>query len=162
MILLASAPYWLAALLLLLLLLAAAEDGWRMEISNWTSAAIAIGAFVAVALDGPVTGIWQNVLLFAGVLAVGTFLFDRGWMGGGDIKLLAACALWFDLPTGWKLLVAIAIAGGIETLVIMGLRRMPWSDGARQGTLLLRRGGGIPYGIAIALGVAIMAYWLRR
>ena len=161
MTLLGLAPDWLAALLLLLLLLAAAEDGWRMEISNWTSAAIAIGAFVAVALDGPVTGIWQNILLFAGVLAIGTILFDRGWMGGGDIKLLAACSLWFDLSSGWKLLVAIAIAGGIETLAVMGLRRLPWPDAMRQRVLLLRRGEGIPYGIAIALGVALMAYWLR-
>ena len=162
MTLLASAPFWLAAFLLLFLLLAAVEDGWRMEISNWTSAAIAIGAFVAVALDGPVTGIWQNVLLFAGMLAVGTIAFDRGWMGGGDIKLLAACILWFDLSSGWKLLVAIAIAGGIETLIIMGLRRLRWPDRTRQQVLLLRRGEGIPYGIAIALGVALMAYWLRR
>lgn len=161
MILLASAPAWLAALLLLLMLLAALEDAWRMEISNWTSAAVAIGAFVAVYLNGPVIGFWENLLLFVGVLVIGTFLFARGAMGGGDIKLMAAAALWFDLASGWKLLVAIAIAGGIETLLILGLRKLPWPDGVRRKGLLLQRRGGIPYGIAIALGVALMAYWLR-
>ena len=52
--LLASAPGWLAAILFLLLLLAALEDGWRLRISDWISAAIAVAAFVALALAGPV------------------------------------------------------------------------------------------------------------
>jgi prepilin peptidase CpaA len=159
--LLVTAPDWLAAILLLLLIVAAIQDAWRLRISDWLSGLIAIGAFVALAVDGPVAGLWQNFLLFAGVLAAGTFAFSRGWMGGGDIKLLAASSLWFNLSDGWKLLAAIALAGGIETLVIMILRRLPWSDGLRGRALLLQRGGPIPYGIAIALGVALMGWWLR-
>lgn len=160
--LLASAPDWLAALLLGLLLVAAIEDGWRLRISNWISGGVALAAFVAIALDGPMAGIWQNLLLFVAVLAVGTFMFGRGWMGGGDIKLLAACSLWFDLPTGWRALAAIAIAGGIEALAILALRKLPWPPTLPQRVLLLRWGEGIPYGIAIALGVALMTFWLRR
>lgn len=159
--LLATAPDWLAALLLLLLVIAAIQDGWRLRISDWLSGGIAVLAFVALVLDGPVVGLWQNFLLFAVVLAVGTFMFGRGWMGGGDIKLLAASALWFNLSDGWKLLVAIAIAGGIEALLIIIVRRLPWSDALRTKVLLLRRRGPIPYGIAIALGVALMGWWLR-
>ena len=161
MILIASSPAWLAALLLLLLVLAAIEDSWRMEINDWTSGAVALGAFIAIFLNGPVTGLWQNLLLFAAVLAAGTVLFNRGWMGGGDIKLMAAAALWFDLSSGWKLLVTIAIAGGIETLLILALRKLNWPERVRQKVLPLRHGEGIPYGIAIALGVAVMACWLR-
>ena len=159
--LLATAPDWLAALLLLLLLAAAIQDAWRLRISDWISGLIAVGAFVALAIDGPIAGLWQNFLLFAAVLAIGTFMFGRGWMGGGDIKLLAASALWFNLSDGWKLLVAIAIAGGVEALIIMIVRRLRWSDDLRGRVLLLRRGGAIPYGIAIALGVALMGCWLR-
>ena len=159
--LLASAPGWLAAILFLLLLAAAMQDGWRLQISDWISAAIAVTAFVALALGGPILDLWQNFVLFAAVLAVGTFMFGRGWMGGGDIKLLAASALWFDLSSGWRLLVAIAIAGGVEALVVIGLRRLKWPDSLRQRVLLLRRREGIPYGIAIALGVALMGWWLR-
>jgi prepilin peptidase CpaA len=159
--LLATAPDWLAALLLLLLLMAAIQDGWRLRISDWISGLVVIGAFAALVLDGPVSGLWQNFLLFAAVLAVGTFMFGRGWMGGGDIKLLAASSLWFNLSDGWKLICAIAIAGGIETLVIMIVRRLPWSDAARRKALLLTRRGPIPYGIAIALGVALIGWWLR-
>lgn len=159
--LLVTAPDWLAGLLLLMLLLAAIQDGWRLKISDWLSGGIAILAFLALVLDGPVSGLWQNFLLFAAVLAVGTFMFGRGWMGGGDVKLLAASSLWFNLGDGWKLLVAIALAGGIEALLIIILRRLPWSDNARGKALLLRRRGPIPYGIAIALGVALMCWWLR-
>lgn len=159
--LLATAPDWLAAIYLFLLLIAAAEDGWRMQISNLTSGAIAIGAFVAVAMDGPIIGLWQNVVLFVAMLVIGTFMFGRGWMGGGDVKLLAGSALWFDLSTGWKALVAIAIVGGIEAVAVILLRRLPWPESWRQRVLLLKRREGIPYGIAIALGIAVMAVWLR-
>ena len=89
-------------------------------------------------------------------------MFARGWMGGGDIKLLAASVLWFDLSSGWRLLVAIAIAGGIVALFVIFVRRLAWSDQIRQRVLLLKPREGIAYGIAIALGVALMAYWLRR
>jgi prepilin peptidase CpaA len=159
--LLVTAPDWLAGLLLLLLLLAAVQDGWRLRISDWISGLIAVGAFAALVLDGPVSGLWQNFVLFVAVLAVGTFMFGRGWMGGGDIKLLAASSLWFNLADGWKMLVAIALAGGIEALLIMIVRRLPWSESSRARALLLKRGGPIPYGIAIALGVALMGWWLR-
>lgn len=159
--LIASAPDWLIIVLLFLLLAGAIQDGLRLRISDWISGGIAVGAFVALMLDGPVAGLWQNFALFAGVLAVGTFMFGRGWMGGGDIKLLAASALWFDLSNGWRLLIAIALAGGVEALLIIVLRRLPWPDGLRSKLLLLKRGGPIPYGIAIALGVVLMGWWLR-
>ena len=159
--LLASAPDWLAAMLLFLLLVAAIEDGWRLQINDWTSGAIAVSAFLAIALNGPIVGLWQNVLLFVVVLVIGTMMFSRGWMGGGDIKLLAASVLWFDLSSGWRLLVAIAIAGGIVALLVILLRKLPWPDRLRERVLLLKRREGIAYGIAIALGVALMAYWLR-
>jgi len=159
--LLLTAPDWLALILLLLLIAAAVQDGWRLRISDWISGLIAIGAFAALLLDGPISGLWQNFILFAAVLAVGTFMFGRGWMGGADIKLLAASSLWFNLGDGWKMLVAITIAGGIETLIIVIVRRLPWSNRQRDKLLLLRRRGPIPYGIAIALGVALMGWWLR-
>ena len=161
MTLLASAPAWLALVLALLLIAAAIEDMWRLEIEDWLSGGVAVAAFVAVALDGPIVGLWQNLLLFALVLGGGMLLFNRGVMGGGDIKLLAASALWFDLSHGWKMLVAVAIAGGLETLAIMALRLAPWPDVARTNIAALRRGEDIPYGVAIGAGVALIACWAR-
>lgn len=156
MTLLTSAPGWLAAILFLLLLVAAVQDIWRLEISNWICAAVALCAFLAVAIGGPIIGLWENLLLFAAVLGLGTLLFARGWMGGGDVKLLAASALWFDLDQGWKMLVAVALIGGLETLIVMLLRLLPWPPRVRRHIASLRRDEGIPYGVAIAAGVAMI------
>ncbi|MGH6705595.1 MAG: A24 family peptidase [Sphingomicrobium sp.] len=160
--LLSAAPSWLAALLYILLVIAAVQDGWRMKISNWISGAIAVGAFVAVALDGPIVGLWQNLTLFVAMLAVGTFLFGRNWMGGGDVKLLAAGALWCDFSSGWKMLVAVALAGGVETILILMARKFRWSEATLARVEFLRPRGGIPYGIAIAAGLILVTWWLRR
>jgi prepilin peptidase CpaA len=161
MTLLASAPDWLAALLLVFLILAALEDLWRLEINDWVCAAIAGGAFLAVAIDGPAGELWQNLLLFSLLLGVGTLLFVRGWMGGGDVKLLAACALWFNLDQGWKMLVAAAIAGGLETLIVMIVRALPWPSSIRKRLAVLQRGEGIPYGVAIGAGVVLVGLTIR-
>ena len=161
MTLLTSAPGWLASILLLLLLLAALEDLWRLQIEDWLSVGVALGAFISLAVDGPAVGLWQNLLLFALVLGIGTFLFRRGWMGGGDVKLLAACALWFDLGQGWKMLVAVAIAGGIESVLIMILRPLPWSESCRRRVEWLRKDGDLPYGVAIAAGMLWIGLAIR-
>ena len=161
MTLAASAPMWLAILVGLLFVAAGLEDMWRLEIEDWLSGGVAVAAFVAVALDGPIVGLWQNLLLFAVVLGAGLLLFQRGVMGGGDIKLLAASALWFDLSLGWKMLVAVAIAGGLETLAIMALRLAPWPAAARANIAALRRGEEIPYGVAIGAGVVLIGCWVR-
>lgn len=159
--LVASAPSWLAILVALMFIAAAVEDLWRLEIEDWLSGGVAVAAFVAVAVDGPIVGLWQNLLLFAFVLGGGMLLFNRGAMGGGDVKLLAASALWFDLSHGWKMLVAVAIVGGLETLAIMAIRLAPWPDAAAKRIAALRRGEDIPYGVAIGVGVALIARWVR-
>jgi len=161
MILLASAPTWLAAIFFLLLLLSALEDLWRLEIADWFSGGVAVGAFLALGMEGLAVGVWQNLLLFAGVLGLGTLLFVRGLMGGGDVKLLAASALWFDLDLGWKMLVAVAIAGGLEALAVMLLRLFPWPQSIRAKLAVLRRGEQLPYAVAIAAGVAFIGLAAR-
>lgn len=161
MTLLASAPTWLAAMLFLLLLTAALEDMWRLQINDWVSGSVAIGAFVALAMDGAAVELWQNFLLFLFVLALGTILFVRGWMGGGDAKILAASALWFDLGHGWKMLVAVAIAGGLEAILIMLLRLLPWPENMRARVAALRKGEDLPYGVAIAAGVTFVGVAIR-
>ncbi|MFL6747122.1 MAG: prepilin peptidase [Sphingomicrobium sp.] len=159
--LVASAPQWLAAVLFFLLLLAALEDLWRLQIENWLGGGVAVGALLAVAIEGPAIGLWQNFLFFALVLGLGTLLFARGWMGGGDIKLLAASALWFDLEPGWKMLVAVAIAGGLEAIAVMLLRLISWPRAWRGKVAVLRRGEDMPYGVAIAAGVLFMGLATR-
>ena len=147
-----TAPGWLAGLLVLLLLLAAAEDAWRMRISNMLVAAILAGAVIAALLAGPTLAMWQNLALFAGLLAAGVPMFAAGKLGGGDVKLLAASGLWFNFHGGLLMILWTVLAGGVLALLILLLRLFNWPDRIGARVTVLRPGSGIPYGVAIAFG----------
>jgi prepilin peptidase CpaA len=147
-----AAVPWLAVVFAALLTLAALEDLWRLKISNWICAAIIVAAFVAAGLAGPSVQLWQNVAVFAALLAVGTMMFAYGKMGGGDVKLFAATGLWFDLAGAGRMIIAVALAGGVVAIVVLILRTITWSQASRERIAILRPKGGIPYGMAIAGG----------
>lgn len=151
-----QAPDWLALILAALLLAAAAEDAVRLRISNITVGLVLLGAVVAAAVAGPELKLWHNLAILAGLLAIGTPLFAAGKLGGGDVKLLAVTAAWFSLAAALKMLLAVCLAGGVLALLILALRTFRWSDRMRSRVVLLRAGGGIPYGVAIAAGALIM------
>ncbi len=157
----AEAPLWLALIFALLLVAGAAEDSARLRISNFISLLILVGAIVAVAVAGPETRVWQNLVVFGILLALGTPLFAAGKLGGGDVKLLAASGLWFDLEGGVLMLVTVLLAGGVLALVVIALRTIGWSEAARGRIQLLRPGAGVPYGVAIAVGTLITTAMLR-
>ena len=152
--LLATAPTWLALCLAALLIAAAIEDAVRMRISNILCLGVFAGAIVAMIVGGFEVALWQNALLFAALLGVGTLLFGIGKMGGGDVKLLASVGLWCSLKTALTLLPAVFITGGLLALLILAARTIaPKGAGAR--VIVLKPGSGIPYGIAIAAGSLI-------
>lgn len=157
----AEAPGWLALVLALLLLAAAAEDAARLRISNVTVVLVVVGAIVAAIAVGPEFRMWQNLAVFAALLAVGTPLFAAGKLGGGDVKLLAATGLWFDLGGALGMLLAVVLAGGVLALLILAVRLFGWSEGVLRRVQVLRPGAGIPYGVAIAAG-ALIAMALQR
>ena len=149
-----QSPEWLAWLLGALLLIAAAEDCYRLRISNITSIAVLAGAILAMALAGFSLALWENLVVFALILVVGTFLFGRGMLGGGDVKLLAALGLWFNLKGALSLIAAVFIAGGVLALVILTARSV--SGTGKKRIAVLNKGAGIPYGVAIAAGALII------
>jgi prepilin peptidase CpaA len=154
-------PVWLAWIFAALLTAAAVEDSVRLRISNVLVLGIMAGAIVAMFLAGPEIALWQNFAVFAGLLILGTPLFAIGKMGGGDVKLLAATGLWFDLRGAMMMVASVLIAGGVLALLIIIARLFGWSDATRERIHLLRRGGGIPYGVAISAGALIAAYVMR-
>ena len=157
----AEAPQWLALILCALLATAAIEDAVRLRISNYISGAIVAGAIAAAVIAGLDLSLWQNLVVFFGLLIVGTPMFALGMMGGGDIKLLAATGLWFDLQGALLMIVSVFIAGGLLALLLLVTRLVNWSEATRQRVVALKRGGGIPYGIAIA-GGAVLALSIAR
>lgn len=133
--------YGLLAALAIALLVAAFTDWRRRQIDNKLNAAIALGAPLFWWTAGfSLTDIaWQlGVALLAFVILAG--LFALRWMGGGDVKLLTALALWIKPLIFVQLLMIMALVGGVLTLVFGA-----WHIARRQRERLT-----IPYGLAIA------------
>ena len=93
----------------------------------------------------------MHVLCALAVLAVAFTFFAMGWVGGGDAKLAAATTLWLGFGLTLPYLVYTALLGGVLTLLILVLRRVP-SDFASMPWLARLRDPkqGVPYGIAMA------------
>lgn len=143
------------------LVVAAFYDLGTYRIPNLLTLALA-GAFPIAALlaPGPVDWLWHGG---AGAVAllVGAVLFARRWMGGGDVKLIAACALWMG-PLAPTFLVVMAVAGGVMGLGLLVVRRvvpgvwMLLPDGLALPRVL-SPGAAIPYGVAIAAAGLFLA-----
>ncbi|HEX4738851.1 MAG TPA: prepilin peptidase [Allosphingosinicella sp.] len=124
-------------------LAAAAAFDWRSRtIPNWLNAAFALGAIPywwAIGLS-----LWPGVAIHVGialiVFAIFAIAFALGAMGGGDVKMLGALALWLPPLAVLKLLVVMSIAGGLLTIALMIPHKLRKTAGQPE----------IPYGIAIA------------
>ncbi len=136
--------YGLLIALAIALVFAAFTDIRRRQIDNWLNLAIALAAPAFWWASGlalwPDVALQLGVALLAFVLLAG--LFALKWMGGGDVKLLTALALWIEPMMFLQLLVVMAIAGGVLTIAMS-----MWHVARRQKDRL-----AIPYGVAIAFG----------
>jgi prepilin peptidase CpaA len=127
----------------LLLVSAGIQDARTREIANWKNAAIALLAPVWWWANG--LAIWPDVAIQIGVaLLVFAFFagaFALGQMGGGDVKMIGALALWLPvMPLIW-LIVLMSLLGGGLTLLMVAEKLV------RRHERLLE----IPYGVAIAI-----------
>jgi prepilin peptidase CpaA len=152
----AEAPRWLALVFAILLVAAGLQDAVQARMSNKIVLLVILGAVVTAIILGPELGLWQNLIVFAALLTLGTAMFARGVLGGGDVKVLAAASLWFNLAGGAKMLLAVVLSGGVLALLVIVARLVNWGAAA-QRLPFLRPGAGIPYGIAIAAGALIAA-----
>ena len=136
--------YGLLVALAIALVVAAFTDIRRRQIDNWLNAAIALAAplfWWASGLDlWPGVAMQLGTALAAFVLLAG--LFALKVMGGGDVKLLTALALWVPWDVFIQLLFVMALAGGVLTIAMFF-----WHTARRQRDRL-----AIPYGVAIAFG----------
>jgi prepilin peptidase CpaA len=143
--------------LYLVLVFAALSDVWKLRIPNLFPAAVILLFPVWMYSCGWNAQLWQNAVVFIGTFLGGLFLFSRGWLGGGDVKLMTAIALWFDFKGAAALYLWMGIGGGLLAIAFIVLRRM-LPAGLTQSTNVpsLKARGPIPYGLAISAG-AILA-----
>jgi prepilin peptidase CpaA len=137
---------WLAAMLIV----AAVIDMRTFTISNRLNLAVAAGAplyWVSIAL-APWPGMAIQLAAGGIVFALLAGAFYAGMMGGGDVKLAAALALWFSPGGTLKFLVLMSLGGGVLTIAVLAWHRARGHEGRPE----------IPYGVAIAFGgLAILA-----
>lgn len=139
---------------------AATFDLLTMTIPNKISMALAASFLVVAPLTGlPWSTIGLHIATGAGILVVGFVMFIRGYLGGGDAKLLAASALWLGFDSLPEFLVTVSLLGGLLSVVVMALRRLPdkFVPGPAWLIRLHSKDCGVPYGLAIG-GGALMMY----
>ena len=135
-------PYGFLAGLAIALLAAGLSDLAQRRIGNRLNAAIALSAPLFWWASGlSLVATATQLALGLGVFAALAALFAAGAVGGGDVKLLSALALWIKPLWFVQLLVVMALAGGVLSVLCLVWRGRKGS-GPR----------GVPYGIAIALG----------
>ena len=158
----------LTATILAACIVAAATDLTTRRIPNWLTAALAMFALATHAAGG-----WGSfgvsLAILCCVTVLGLFAFNRGWLGGGDVKLLAAGAAAFGWPDCIAFLIYTSLAGGVISLIVLLRRREAWAalyeglvalNGARHGAIgspAPAKGIMLPYAFAIASGASFVA-----
>lgn len=133
----------LIAALALLLVWIGIEDARTREIANWKNAAIALLA--PAWWFAQEYALWPDVVLQLGVAALVFALFVGafaiGQMGGGDVKLIGALALWLPVEPLVMMLVVMSLVGGALTIVMLIEKKLRRHEGLLE----------VPYGVAIAI-----------
>jgi len=156
---------WIVALpsileILLLLYVATMDVATRL-ISNEVCLALALLG-IAGQLASPMQ-VAQSLIAATILLLLLLMIHQRGWIGGGDVKLLVALAIGLPVIGVIELLTVTALAGGVLALVHLMMRLLPYPKRAPAGSSLARRVYAIerwrhlrraplPYGVAIACG----------
>jgi len=148
--------------------IAVVTDLRSRRIPNALTAALATAALGIHAVQGP----GSLALAFATLVAVmllGFVVFSFGWLGGGDVKLLASGAAALSLPDAVPFLVYTAVGGGVLALAVatatgrlgnvlhsVALILRPF---AYKGTKAVPPANPItlPYAVAIAIGATAVA-----
>ena len=141
---------------------AAVEDFRRLIIPNMLPIMLVAlwpvyFAAVAPSLYGALAAIGCAVAVFIG----GAILFSRGYLGGGDVKLLSAATLWAGPGGTPELLLLTGVLGGALALFLLMPLGMQMAAAARgmlgQPPVTAERGMAtpVPYGVAIA-GAALI------
>ncbi|WP_428534037.1 A24 family peptidase [Rhodopila sp.] len=139
------------------------DIGFR-TIPDWLSAMLAADGILLRLLDHHLlTGLSCGLAVF--VLAA--FCWRRGWIGGGDVKLLGATAILVPPTLVPSFILAVSLAGGILALLYLLLERIIPAPHLRHSASLLRRvlivecrrirrRTSLPYATAISAAALLM------
>jgi prepilin peptidase CpaA len=171
-----SIGHFLAGAVLTILCMAAAHDVLARTVPNWMPMTIATLGAAQSAIDGRLIA---SLLVGSMVFVLTGLCWKRGWLGGGDVKLLGAAAVAVPPMVVPAFIVTVALAGGVLSLAYLAIGKLmpaafrwrpaghpaghPATQSIRRPTGLfsrawrlerrrLSRGGPLPYAVAIAAG----------
>ena len=134
-------------------------DFRTLLIPNWISLAL-LAAFAPFAvLHLPLSAIGGHFLVMAIVLALSVFFFVVGWVGGGDVKLMAACALWAGPTHIVEFIMVTTLYGALLSAAFLlpaFRQKAEAADAHYVGTLTAALRRRLPYGLAIATGAVVV------
>jgi prepilin peptidase CpaA len=138
------------------------SDFRTLIIPNWVPVALVslFAPFAAMQLDW--RGALAHVAVSAVVFAIALVFFLARWMGGGDVKLVTAVALWMGPEHSGQFTVIMALLGAILAVSLLLLRQYAWflHHPWGQQPIVQRLGelahaGECPYGVAIGVAALI-------
>ena len=149
------AHYGLLGGLAIALLIAIATDLKSRRIYNWLTLSIALAAPLYWWSSGlaPWPGIAIQIAAGFGVFAVCYLFFVLGQMGGGDVKLLGALALWIPFDRLPALVVMMAIIGWLLTMGMAAWRVRASSGGGLSRDMIVL---SVCFVIALAIGTMLL------
>jgi len=106
------------------LIFAAYGDIRRRLIPNELSIALAVLGVARMIVTGDSIAALWTVAAAAAILVIGFLCFSRGWIGGGDAKLLAAVALLVGYRQLPDLLLIMSLVGGVIALVVIAIEKL--------------------------------------
>jgi prepilin peptidase CpaA len=152
----------IAILQISLLVWAACLDVANRLIPNWVCVVLSAAGLAGRLLMGAeeaLSSIEATLALFGALF----LMFSRGWLGGGDVKLLIAMAIGLSPSHLLRLIAVMAVVGGVLSAIYLTLRHLPRPRLVSNRASILRRvyalerwrilkRAPLPYGVAIACG----------
>jgi prepilin peptidase CpaA len=143
-----------------LLLLAAARDLMTRTVPNWIPVSLTVFSIASAAANFRLLwGLGFGLTIFL----VCIICWQRGWMGGADVKLLGGAAVVVAPSDTETFLLAVTLCGGVLALAYLAGRFVLPRPAAKRPRRLLarvlrveawriRHHGPLPYACAIAVG----------
>lgn len=140
-----------------LLVAASCWDVLRLRIPNAIPLALALLFALRLAIAPGVPAPLDHLLAMALSLLVLLPLFALNMLGGGDVKLLAAIALWLGKDQLAALLILVGIVGGLFALLWLAMRWLIRTGlRGRRLPASLQAHAPLPFALPISVTAALL------
>lgn len=140
------------------MLMAAFKDATTMTIPNWISLALLACFFLIIPFAWPGwSEFGTHLLVGLSFFLAGFAMFAFGWLGGGDAKLMAATAIWWQWPDAIIYIFYTTLIGAALGLALLfGRKFIPVSVLTSPWVYkMFKDEKKMPYGLALAAGALI-------